>query len=392
MMSSSDPRAFGLGAFGPGALRADTRSLSVRERRMMTVIRSLGQTTRSELIREMDLSGPAVFRASEDLAALGLIEIGPAVARGRGQPSASIWIRANAAVSAGLSVTADAAHATLMNLAGSVIGTEDITLPNMPLEGISDRFAQFIDAQLRRLGARSDRLVGAGVAVAGYFVDDGRRLNPREELEDWALVDVGARLSRHIGVPVEVENIASAAAIGEALLGVGRNYRNFAYINIASGLGAGIILNGELVRGTRGNTGEIGGVPELTNLPKPDLISLLKFLQAHGVEVTSIRDIIEHYDDRWPGLQEWVDLCSPSLAMLARLLHSVLDIEAVVIGGRLPSALTRRLVEAIIWPPADHKMLRGHTVPFPVIVPASLSSEAATVGAAATFLKNWYFT
>jgi glucokinase len=66
-----------------------------------------------------------------------------------------------------------------------------------------------------------------------------------------------AALEKHLGVPVELANDADAAAVGEALFGAGRGYHDVVYLTVSTGIGAGVVLGGRLVAGTR-STAEVG--------------------------------------------------------------------------------------------------------------------------------------
>ncbi|MDM7995818.1 MAG: ROK family protein [Acidobacteriota bacterium] len=74
----------------------------------------------------------------------------------------------------------------------------------------------------------------------------------------WNYVDVRAELEKHYSVPLAVTNDANAAALGEMLFGAARGMKNFIQITLGTGLGSGIVANGELIYGADGFAGEIG--------------------------------------------------------------------------------------------------------------------------------------
>ena len=98
--------------------------ISARSRIVLTAIRRHGSVSRSVLIHERGLSGTAIFRATEELAAAGLVRAGDSVAAGRGQPSTTIHIEPDAAFALGLSVMTDRADVVLLDLAGAIRATE----------------------------------------------------------------------------------------------------------------------------------------------------------------------------------------------------------------------------------------------------------------------------
>jgi len=138
-----------------------------------------------------------------------------------------------------------------------------------------------IGRAIRRLMAETpeagDRYFGIGVAITGFFVGRGARVNPPEALEDLALIDLDAVLYEAFRLPVWIENDGAAAAIGESLLGVGRWAPSFAYLYFATGFGGGLIVDGAPVRGAHGNAGEFSSVlpPPLFERPTLELLRLL---------------------------------------------------------------------------------------------------------------------
>ena len=74
----------------------------------------------------------------------------------------------------------------------------------------------------------------------------------------WSEVPVVDELQRRMGIPVVLENNATAAAIGESRFGAGRMLHSFFYVFFGTGLGGGFIVEGHAYEGFTGNAGEIG--------------------------------------------------------------------------------------------------------------------------------------
>ena len=371
------------------AVRAET--VTARERQLLTAIRNAGEISRSELIKTTGLSGVAVFRGTEDLAARGLISIGASVAQGRGQPSAIVGLNPRAMVSIGLSIMTDYAEAVILDFTGRVLQTRDLTVAGMPRGAILDALRTFIDQGLEAASLAQDAVLGVGVAIAGFFVGDGAKINPAHELDDWALIDLQALVEDRLGLPVRIENIAKAAAVGESLLGVGRRIGSFGYLNFAGGLGSGLIIDGELVRGWKGNAGEIGGLMEALGLPHPKLDTLRDTLLAHGVATTGITDLVARYDDDWPGVEAWITAFTPSFNAIAAAFRYVTDCQVIVIGGRAPPALARRIAATIRWPETSFPVRRNAPLPAPQILVAEAPVDSTAIGAATLPLRAGYF-
>ena len=109
---------------------------------------------------------------------------------------------------------------------------------------------------LREAIDEKNRLVGIGIGApnANYYhgtIESPPNLN-------WDFVDVRGELKKFYPVPVAVTNDANAAAIGEMMFGAARGMQDFILITLGTGLGSGIVSNGELVYGATGFAGEIG--------------------------------------------------------------------------------------------------------------------------------------
>ncbi|WP_445192604.1 ROK family transcriptional regulator [Sphingomonas sp. Tas61C01] len=365
--------------------------ISARSRSVLAAIRRHGSVSRSVLIHERGLSGTAIFRATEELEAAGLVRAGDSVAAGRGQPSTTIHIEPDAAFALGLSVMTDRADVVLLDLAGAIRARCEVTMPGMPRAALLDAAASFGANTLSSIGIAPGRLKGLGIAVAGYFVATDT-VNPGEELEDWALVDLHAAASRQLSLPVAVENIASAAVLGERLLGVGSRYASCCYVNVAAGFGAGVIVDGALMRGRHGNAGEIAPLFPLVGRIPPNLQTLRACLADHGVATTGIADMVARFDPAWPGVEAWLAAHQASFSYLFGALRYTLDCEALILGGRLPRVLARRIVEAVDWPEERLPARRGRRAPATVLDVAALEPDlAGPLGAASLVFHRTLF-
>jgi len=99
-------------------------------------------------------------------------------------------------------------------------------------------------------------LAGIGIGAPNANFHKGTIENPPNL--DWDYVDVKAELGKYFRVPLAITNDANAAALGEMLFGASRGMKDFIVITLGTGLGSGIVANGELIYGADGFAGEIG--------------------------------------------------------------------------------------------------------------------------------------
>ena len=128
------------------------------------------------------------------------------------------------------------------------------------LEVVLERIEESLDAALGKAGVKRERLAGLGIASPGA-VDVVRGIVPNApQLPGWQDVPLARLLGERFGLPTLLENDASAAALGEHRFGAGRGSRHMLYITVSTGVGGGIIIDGELYRGKSGAAGEMGHV------------------------------------------------------------------------------------------------------------------------------------
>ncbi|WP_239618564.1 ROK family protein [Cohnella mopanensis] len=105
----------------------------------------------------------------------------------------------------------------------------------------------------------SAELASIGVATAGTLKADEGVVAYASNL-GWTNVPLGKELAQAFGVPVNLENDANAAAYGEWAVGAGRGTQDCVYITVSTGIGAGIISGGKLIRGRDSSAGELGHI------------------------------------------------------------------------------------------------------------------------------------
>jgi predicted NBD/HSP70 family sugar kinase len=171
-------------------------------------------------------------------------------------------------------------------------------------------------------------------------------------------LDLGAELAQRLGRPVRIENDVNAAAIGAFhLLGKGPSH-SLAYLNLGTGLAAGLVLGGELWRGSRGTAGEIGHIPVDPTGPE------CPCGQRGCLEMVASGSAIARQwptDDDRPASALFAAAASGDPAAIAikqrfvenvaaavRVLVLTVDVDSVVIGGGLSSLGTTLLYDIVV--------------------------------------------
>lgn len=209
-------------------------------------------------------------------------------------------------------------------------------------------------SELAGVGAHAFRSIGIG--IPGSVDSATGRVTHAVNLGLEGL-DLGPRLADRLGVEVRIENDVKAAALGaHHLLGVADGIRahSMAYLNLGTGLAAGIVLDGHLLRGGRGVAGEIGHIPvdpagERCACGQRGCLETLASGSAlatlwPGVHRYPAIDLFDRADAGEPDAVAVRERFLVGVASAVRLLALTTDVDDIVIGGGL-AALGDRLLE-----------------------------------------------
>lgn len=122
-----------------------------------------------------------------------------------------------------------------------------------------DSFVEEIKEQLRK--HKDWELASVGISCGGPLDEEKGMILSPPNLPKWDRVDLFTPLKAAFGnIPIMLQNDANACALAEWQLGAGKGCKNMVFLTFGTGLGAGLILNGELYSGTNGMAGEVGHI------------------------------------------------------------------------------------------------------------------------------------
>mgnify|MGYP001552148158 CR=1 FL=1 len=361
------------------------------ERAILGLVLRRSPLTQTEIAREVDRSQQTVSRLISRLIDRGALRQGERVSSGkRGQVSTAIEIVPEFAYSFGVAIFLDALAVTVMDFSGKVIDHRLTTMTLMTHDDVVDELRSMISELTQQWIQDDSRVFGVGVGIPGTFMRGIRRqVNTPLILGEWANMDIEAVLEDDLGLPVWIENDGNAAAIGESLVGVGRWAKDFVYLYVAAGLGGGVILNGEIVRGQYGNAGEIAELLPPHVYPHPNLELLRKLVRKHGQDIASVSELVEKFDVNWPGVEEWIARVRDSLSLIVSAAAAILDPQLIVIGGRIPKSLAEKVIPHI---EIYDQRRRSDSRPLPRTVVAEAGGDSAAIGAAALTFNSYFFS
>jgi predicted NBD/HSP70 family sugar kinase len=219
--------------------------------------------SRAQLARELRVSPALITQYTRDLIADGLlVPLAHEASRG-GRPAQLLGSATTTGDAIGCKVAAD--HITMVQVRVDGMITRADTLA---FEATAGAAVQHLGAALHAFIEQTPtgRLLGVGVGVPGD-VDEQTVGTVDSTQLGWRGLPLGDSLRRKLGLPVIVENNVTALTIAEALYGPGLGHDNLLVVTIGTGVGAGIMSNGNLLRGRSGGAGEIGHLPIQENGP-----------------------------------------------------------------------------------------------------------------------------
>ncbi|WP_424890767.1 ROK family transcriptional regulator [Streptomyces sp. XH2] len=364
--------------------------------RVVRAVRTAGSLTQAEIARTTGLSAATVSNIVRELKEGGTVEVTPTSSGGRRARSVSL------SGDAGVVVGVDFGHTHLRvavgNLAQRVLAedAEPLDVDASAAQGL-DRAEQLVRRLLDDAGIDPGKIIGVGLGVPGPIDVETGTLGSTAILPGWAGTNPRDELAARLSVPVHVDNDANLGALGELVWGAGRGASDLAYIKVASGVGAGLVINGQIYRGPGGTAGEIGHITldesgpvcRCGNRGCLETFTAARYVlpllhSAHGTDLTVAR-MVQLAREGDPGCRRVISDVGRHIGSGVANLCNLLNPRRVVLGGDLaPSgelvlAPIRESVSRYAIPSAARQL---------EVVPGALGGRAEVLGALALVLSE----
>ena len=216
--------------------------------------------TRTELAELLGVARSTIALRVDALMGLGLVAPVDDAASTGGRPSSRFGLRTDSKVVLGVDVGASHLRVGLTDLAGTGLADASRNLPvSEGPETVLGTVADLGAALLKEAGRTVEDLLAVGVGVPGPVEHStGRPINP-PIMPGWHGCDVPGYLHGRFGVPVLVDNDVNVMSVGERAA-AWPDVADLIFVKVATGIGAGIICNGDLLRGADGVAGDIGHI------------------------------------------------------------------------------------------------------------------------------------
>ena len=240
---------------------------------ILNCVRVSGPITRVAVAHQTGLSRTTVSSIVDELLADNLLVEGQTVEAAPTGGRRATLLHFNADAGYVIGVDLGRSHLTLLltNLAGQIIarrsGGFDAALgPETCLQQVIASLMDFTAEQ--HIGWH--QIIGVGLGIPGPLDAASRMLVRPPRMPGWDHFDIRTVMERACKTPIYLDNDANMGACGESEYGAARNVENMAYVKVATGIGCGLIMNGDIYRGSGGSAGEIGHVTVDDNGPLCD--------------------------------------------------------------------------------------------------------------------------
>lgn len=367
----------------------------VNERLFLHLLRVHKTLTKAEATRITGLSANAVsviFRALEND---GFLLRGNPI-RGRiGQPSIPMMLNPDARYYLGFKVGRRTFELVLVNFVGDILARQVELHPYPTPDNTLAFIEQQLDALLASAGKGRDDIAAFNIATPFELWSWSSDFDaPPAEMSSWRTFDLKHEIQQRLPWPVTIENDGTAACRAELVFGPPIDAQDFVYFFVGTFIGGGIVLNGSVFPGKRGNSGGFGPL-RVPDEPGGDRLidhaSLVVLEHLVAQRDASLAQEIYSESCDWqqlqPELDLWLSRAGRSLAHAIISALSVIDFENVVIDGALPEPIRRRLVGEI-ESQLDRLDMQG--VVRPEILAGHYGYTARSVGAAAYQISTEY--
>nr|WP_237499917.1 ROK family transcriptional regulator [Streptomyces sp. SID8379] len=309
-------------------------------------LRTNGPASRAQLARASGLSKPTVSSALAALERAGLVREAGTHAGSRGRIAVLYEPDPRAGHVLGIDIGRARLRTAVADLSGAVVARTETRNRGRSATAVADAAIACAQQALAETELRSSDIVHTAVGTPGVFDRHTGRVRYAVNLPGWGRPGLVERMRERLGTPLSVHNDANLAALGEYTFGAGTGSRLFVYVLVGTGLGMGVVADGELFLGAHGAAGEIGflpldGVPRSGSAPRRGLLE--DAVSADAV-VRAARDggmtgpltakrVFDAARTGDPAALEAVRQEGERLALAVATVTAVLDPDLVVLGG-----------------------------------------------------------
>ena len=234
---------------------------AMNEQLLLEHIRQRGSCSRAELARVSGLSKPTVSLALDNVERAGLVRIAGQRTGMPGRSARLYEIRPDAGLVLGLDIGHEYVRGGIADLTGEIRTRASLRARATSVRGRVAELVELAEMLCANAGVPRSAITQTVIGSPGVYDPRRNSMKLTGELRGWDRPAALAGLRDAFGSSLVMENDVDAAALAERALGYGRDADNFAFVHIGTGIGMGLVLGGQLLRGAHGVAGEIAFLP-----------------------------------------------------------------------------------------------------------------------------------
>ena len=365
----------------PGTPRATPPLLkNLNERAVLEMIRAGAPISRAEISRRSGISKPTVSLALESLLGAGLVREASYDPAGPSYGAVFFEPVAEAALVLGLDLGARFLRGALCDLSGEIRARQDVEVAPADADRILDAIAGLRTTLVEASGLPAGGIDTVVIGVPGVVETRTGRVTIAENVPGLEGREFARDAAERLSLPVTIENDINLAALGEHWAGIARGVDDFVFLSIGTGLGAGIVLRGEVQRGHHGAAGEL----DYVRAGHPDFDPCASAISALAAELVAERpsetSLAAPFDARTvfaaarrgdPVARAVVIEEARRISLHLAPVAAIADVGLVVLGGGI-GANADLLLEPV-------RSLLAEWLPYPPRVEVSSLGEAAVL-------------
>jgi N-acetylglucosamine repressor len=230
-----------------------------------------GSISRTELAKQSGLPAATITRIVGNFLSAGLVSEVSSEESSGGRRPVLLSINPSAGYIVGVKLREDSMTVAICDLNCTIIhALEENTLANADTlpHRVVEAIAEAVKRCLSEAGISVRKVLGVGVGLSG-LIDSSRGICRYSAILNWRDVELGPALEFKLRLPVRMDNDVNTLAVAERYFGAGRDAANFLLVTVGRGVGLGIVVGGEIYRGSHGGAGEFGHMTVDTSADAP---------------------------------------------------------------------------------------------------------------------------
>jgi predicted NBD/HSP70 family sugar kinase len=233
----------------------------INERTVLESVRRIGPVSRAQIARETALSKPTVSQALTGLLRAKLVREAGRSSGGKGPTAVLYELNPHAGWVVGIDVGRHWVRAAIADVTGAFVARRDERAQVKSARTLITQIGAVAHGLAGDAGIRWKQVTFATVGSPGVLEADRGQVALAYALPGWGRQGLVEAVQQELGTKTAFENDVNLAALGEQWHGIGKGVENFVYLHLGTGVGMGLVLNGELYRGSGGAAGEVGYLP-----------------------------------------------------------------------------------------------------------------------------------